>query len=254
MAMVAEPLRQPRRQLCAARHDIGQQIVVADHLLHRQRRGTRHRVGLIGLAMHERAGPLAKHIDHLLADQNPANRLIPAAEPLGDHLDIRRNPFLFPGMHRPGPAHAAHHLIQHEQCAMPITHLAHALEVARHRCRTACGGANDGLGKKRTHRIRPESLELGFEFQAKPIHILLVALVVAAEPVGEAGADEAERIGEQRLIGRAPHHVAAGRQRTQRGAVIALAAGNEFAALRLALFQKILPRQLDRGLVAFRAR
>ena len=52
---------------------------------------------------------------------------------------------------------------------------------------------------------------------------------------------------------RAAHHVAAGGQRAERGAVVALAAGDGADALRLADLDEILARQLDRRLVALGA-
>ena len=63
----------------------------------------------------------------------------------------------------------------------------------------------------------------------------------------------AERVREQRRIGFAPPGIAAGRQRAERIAVIALAARDEMLALRLAALDEILPRQLDAGLDRFRA-
>ena len=57
----------------------------------------------------------------------------------------------------------------------------------------------------------------------------------------------AERVRQQRRIGFAAPGIAAGRQRAQRVAVIALAARDEMRALRLAALDEILPRDLDRG-------
>ena len=59
---------------------------------------------------------------------------------------------------------------------------------------------------------------------------------------------------ENRLVIRAPHHVATGGQRAQRGAVVGLPAGDRPEPLGLTDLQEILPSQLDRGLVAFGAR
>src|SRR3712207_8306605 len=55
-----------------------------------------------------------------------------------------------------------------------------------------------------------------------PRHILLVALPLLLVAVGIAGRDMAESAGEQRRVGRAAHGVAAGRQRAERVAVVAL--------------------------------
>jgi hypothetical protein len=54
---------------------------------------------------------------------------------------------------------------------------------------------------------------------------------------------------EDRLVIRPPHHVPTSRQRTEGGAVVGLPAGDRADALGLADFQKILPGQLDGGLI-----
>src|SRR6185295_19366967 len=58
---------------------------------------------------------------------------------------------------------------------------------------------------------------------------------------------------QQRRIGLAPPGVSACRQRPERIAMVALAAGDEALALRLTTFDKILPRQLDAGFHRFRS-
>ncbi len=61
------------------------------------------------------------------------------------------------------------------------------------------------------------------------------------------------RLDQQRLERRAAPFVAAGRERAERVAVIALAARDDVAALRLALLDKVLPRHLQRRLDRLRA-
>ena len=61
------------------------------------------------------------------------------------------------------------------------------------------------------------------------------------------------RLDQQRREGRAPPFVAAGRQRAQRIAVIALAPGDDVAALCLAALGEVLPRHLERRLDRFRS-
>ena len=60
------------------------------------------------------------------------------------------------------------------------------------------------------------------------------------------------RLDQERREGRAPPFVAARRQRAQRIAVIALAAGDDVAALLLAALGEILPRHLERRFDRFR--
>ena len=131
MAVVAEAFRQRGFQPRAHRADIVQQAVVADDPLHFQRGGAGDRMRLIGLAVQEPAGARGQRLNDPVGDQNPADRLVAAAETLGDDLDVRRDALLLPGVHRAGAAHAAHHLIQDQQRAMPVANLPHALEIAR---------------------------------------------------------------------------------------------------------------------------
>src|SRR5450759_3331310 len=58
---------------------------------------------------------------------------------------------------------------------------------------------------------------------------------------------------QQRLEGFAPPAVAAGSERAQGIAVIALPAADDVAALGLSDLQKVLPRHLERSLDSFRA-
>src|SRR4051812_38845496 len=73
-----------------------QQPVRADDLLHRQRRRAGYRMGEIRMAMLEGARAVADRIDDAAGREHRADRLIAAAEPLGDCLEIGRNAFLLP--------------------------------------------------------------------------------------------------------------------------------------------------------------
>ena len=77
--------------------------------------------------------------------------------------------------------------------------------------------------------------------------------IVAFETIGEAGRDQAERRRQHRLVDRATHHVAAGAERAERIAVVALAAGDDVGAPGLADLDEVLAGELQRGLGAFRA-
>src|SRR6185437_12097229 len=59
-------------------------------------------------------------------------------------------------------------------------------------------------------------------------------------------------LGQQRLVGLAAGHVSAQRHGSQRTSVITLPPANHAKTLRLPALQKILPRQLDGGLIGFR--
>ena len=113
-------------------------------------------------------------LDDLRRDQHAADRLVAAAQALGDHLDVRRDALLLPGVHRAGAAHAAHHLVEDQQRAVPVADLAHALEIAGQRGDAAGGGADHGLGQEGDDGVGAEALELGFQFVGQPIDILRV--------------------------------------------------------------------------------
>ena len=208
---------------------------------------------LVGVAVHEAAGARAIASTIFAPDQHAADRLVPAAQTLRHHLQVRRDPLLLPRMHGAGAAHTAHHLVEDQQRAMPVADRAHALEIAGQSGDAAGGRADHGFRQHGSDRLGAEPLELGFQFVGQPIDILRVRFVIALETIGEARRHQAERRRQDRFVQRAPHHVAAGRQRAERVAVIALPAGDEMHALRLADLDEILPRQLQRRLGAFRA-
>ncbi len=150
-----------------------QQVVVADDALHLQRGGAGDGMRLVGVAVHEAAGAGVDRIDDLAADQHAADRLIAAAKALRHHLQIGRDAFLLPGMHRAGAAHAAHHLVEDQQRAVAVADLAHALEIARQRGDAAGGGADHRFGDEGDHRVGAEALELGLQFVGQAIDVLL---------------------------------------------------------------------------------
>ena len=68
----------------------------------------------IGVAVLERARALPDGVDDVPAREHGADRLIAAAQSLGDGLDIGRDAFLLPRVQRAGAAHAAHHLVENQ--------------------------------------------------------------------------------------------------------------------------------------------
>ena len=153
--------------------DVVQQVVVADDALHLQRGGAGDGMRLVGVAVHEAAGTGVQRLDDPAVDQDAADRLVAAAEALGDDLDVRRDAFLLPGVHRAGAAHAAHHLVQDQQRAVAVADLPHALEIAGQRGDAAGGGADDGFGEEGDHGVGAEALELGLQFVGEAIDVLL---------------------------------------------------------------------------------
>ena len=191
--------------------------------------------------------------DDLAGGEYRADRLITAAQPLCDRLDIGRDPFLLPGMKRAGAADAAHHFIQDQERAMLVADFAHGTEIAVRRRDRARGGADHRLGDEGRDRIGAEPLEFGIELGGKARDEIRLRLVVALLVIGEGRRDMAEGGRQQRRIGLAPPRVAARRQRAERIAVIALPPRDEAHALRLAGLDKILSSDLDRGLDRLRS-
>ena len=89
MAMIAKPFHQATFQKRAGGADIGEEVFLRDHFLHRKRRRTGHRMRLIGMAMLESASAALQGFHNAPMHQNTANRLIASAKPLRNHLNIR---------------------------------------------------------------------------------------------------------------------------------------------------------------------
>ena len=157
-------------------------------------------------------------------------------------------------MHGAGAAHAAHHLVEDQQRAVAVADFADALEIAGQGGDAAGGGADDGFGEERHHGVGAEALEFGIQFLGQSVEVLRVGLAVVLEAVGEAWGHQAVRLAQDRFVVGAAHHVAAGRQGAEGGAVIGLAAGDGAGALGLADLQEILAGEFDRGFVALGAR
>src|SRR6185503_13446361 len=113
----------------------------------------------IGMAMLERARTFADDIDDARAREHGADRLIAAAQALGDRLDVGCDAFLLPGVARAGAAHAAHHLVEEKERAVPITDFADGAKVSLRSRHAAGGRAHDRLGDERGDVLRAETLE-----------------------------------------------------------------------------------------------
>ena len=191
-------------------------------------------------------------LDDLVLRQDRADRLVAAAQALGDRHQVGDDALLLAGVERAGAAHAAHHLVEDQQHAVSVAHLAHRLEVARHRHQHAGRRAADRLGDERDHGLGPERLQRGLEFggQAQAVGFgglvgELLAVRVARREVGRRHQQRRER--------GAPPFVATDRERAQRVAVIALAPGDEMGAPRLPDLDEVLARHLQRRFDRLRA-
>ena len=153
---------------------------------------------------------------------------------------------------RPGAAHAAHHFVEDQHHAVAVADGADALEIIRHRRHRARGRADHGFGDKGDDLIGAEFQNLVLQRLRRARGIGRIALAGILQAIGKAGIDMMG-FDQQRAELRAPPFIAAGRQRAERIAVIALPPRDDMPALRLALLDKILPRHLQRGLDRFRA-
>jgi HAMP domain-containing protein len=111
---------------------------------------------------------------------------------------------------------------------------------------------NDGLGDEGDHLIRAEPQNLIFERLRGARGIGLVALTLEVQAIGVARVDMMSFDPQRAKLRTAPF-VAAGGERAERVAVIALAPRDDMAALRLAFLDKKLARHLERRLDRLRA-
>jgi hypothetical protein len=105
--------------------------------------------------------------------QHRADRLVAAAQALGDGHQVGHHALLLAGVQGAGAAHAAHHLVQDQQHAVAVAHLAHRLEVARHRHQHAGGGAAHGFGDEGEHLAGPDAADRLVQFARQALAVLL---------------------------------------------------------------------------------
>ena len=245
--VVAERALQHLAEGSAVLAHLGQQAVALDHLLHRQRGRTGHGVTQVGVAVLEEAAAGAHGLHHPALGQHRADGLVAAAQALGDGHQVGHHAFLLAGVQRAGAAHAAHHLVQDQQHAVAVADLAHGLEVAGHRRQHAGGGATHGFCHEGQHLAGADAPDRLVQLLRQTLAVLLGRFAFALLPVGVAGR-HVGHIDQQRRELLAAPGVAAHGQRAQRVAVVALAPGDEVAALGLADLQRVLARHLQRRL------
>ncbi len=201
----------------------------------------------IGVAVLEEARSAGERLEDPLRQQRRADRLIARAQALGDRDDVGGDPFLLARVQRAGAAHAAHHLVQDQQHAVAVAHVAHAAEVPGHRRHDPGRCTADRLGDERDHTVRAGLHDGRIQFGGQALAVLLGCFRGAPVAVFVAGAD-VHRIDQQRRERLAAPGVAADGQRAQRVAVIALAPRDEQRALRLTDLDEVLPGHLQCGL------
>ena len=214
---------------------------------HGQGGGAGDRVVHVGVAVGQRAGPGGHRVDHTLARQGAADRLIARAETLGDGDDVRRRVLRGDRKQGAGPAHAAHHLVGDEQHPVVVADLADAAEIARRRRHAAQGRAGHRLRDKGGDGLGPQAEDLPLQLAGDPLAVLLERLALPLVAIGVDRADMAHLHQQRRIEGPALH-VAADGERAERVAVIAHAARDKAAPSGLADLDEILPGQLERDL------
>src|SRR5216684_132526 len=157
--VITEALGQPSLEVTAEIPDPFEQFLFANNPLHLKRRCTGERVREICMSVLESSRALPDRIDDVSACEHRADRLVAAAESLGDGLDIRGNTLLFPRVKRARAAHAAHHLVEDQQSAVPVADIADGPEVTLRRRHASGGRTDDGLGDERGHRVGAEAPE-----------------------------------------------------------------------------------------------
>jgi hypothetical protein len=156
MMIVAESLAQATLQGAPLRAHIGKEIAAFDDLLHGERRRAGERMAHLCLTVRKVPEPrFTASKMRWLTSMAPMDAKETATQSLGDRHQIPRNPCLFAGVERPGPAHTAHHLVQNQQHAVTIADLADGFELARHRGHGNKGG--NVCGPRSWHRARGPS-------------------------------------------------------------------------------------------------
>ena len=246
MAVVGEAIDERALQRFAHLAHPGQQAVLADRALDGQRGGAGNRMAHIGMAVLEETAALADGAVDLAADQQRADRLVAGPQTLGHGEQVGGHAFGLAGEQRAGAAHAAHHLIEDQQHAVAIADLADALEVAGNRRHRAHGRADHRLDDESGDGLRPQLDDHRLELARDAQPVGLLALVRGLVAVGVARRDVPDAGDQQGLEGLAAREITAGRERADGIAVIALAPGDQVAALGLADLDKVLAGQLER--------
>ena len=160
---VSEPLHEAALEKVAHGDDVGQQVVTPDRVLHGERRRGRHRMAHIGVAVLEGARAVGEGLEDPLRQENHADRLVAAAETLGDRHQVGRDALLLAGVQRSRPPHAAHDLVQNEEHAVAVADRADAPEIVADGRHGAGGRPDDGFRDEGDDAVGADLDELIFE-------------------------------------------------------------------------------------------
>ena len=240
-----EPLAQspshPRR--------VADQVAVEHLAHHRVGHGARQWVGEVRVPVQEAAG-LDDGVDDAI--QRGAERRVAGGQALGQRHQIGAHGRpVIGGEKRPGATGPAHHLVVDQEHAVPVAGRADGFVVCGGRDRRAGGEAADRLHDEGQHGAGALAGDLVLERLRTGLRVRLHG-VAGRHAIAEGGWDLRHRAHERaedllRVM------VAGHGQRAQRGAVIAGLAADHGDARGLADGQRVLPRELDRGLGRLRA-
>jgi hypothetical protein len=132
-----------------------------------------------------------------------------------------------------------------------IANLAHAREITRHSGSRAQGGADHRLGDESDDGVAAELLDPAFELAGQARAIVLRRLLGPTLAIFVDRRDMV-RLDQQRSELLTLPFPAAGRQRAERAAVIALAARDDVSPMRLPKLDEVLARELEGSLDRFR--
>ena len=188
--------RQPVGEPLAHRAHVGQQVVLADHLLHRERGGAGDRMRLIGVAVHEAAGAGAERLDDASArsgcrrsagSRRPAPWRPPGCRARCPPAPRRASCRCGPCRTSPRPGSAARRGGRRSRASRGNSRAA--------RRRSPVVAPTTGSAQNATTRSGPSALELRLQLVGQPRDVGVVALaVVAGSDRRKHGADMAERV------------------------------------------------------------
>ena len=121
--------------------------------------------------------------------QHRADRLVAAAQALGDGHEVGRDSFLLAGVQRAGAAHAAHDFVEDEQHAISVADRADASEIIADRRHGARGRADDRLGDEGDHLVGAEFEDFVLQRLRRARGVVRVRLAFALAAIGEARLD-----------------------------------------------------------------
>ncbi len=250
--MIAQRASQHVEQLAPHRNDIGQQILLIEAFLYRNRSSTSGRVPDVRMAVLEPSGQRSDCVRNVFSRERCRDRLIPATQAFGHRYDIRYDIVLLMREKTTRPSRATHDFVGNQQQVMLITNSPNLAKVAVHGCDRTQRCADNRLGDECRYLIRACLLDGILQFAGRANPVVFIRLPGILMPIGVTGADTRPVV-ENALIVRAARQVAGNRQRTERIAVVAELPADDDRFLGATERLPVLPCEFQRGFVGFGA-